>query len=371
MSITLSQYKDRDRVLLVEKGRLHNAVSFSRASTATYFNGVGVLVTATTNVPRFAYDILGNYLGLHVEEARTNRALRSRDMTNATWVKSNITPAQTATGLDGVSNSATQLTATAANSTSLQTITDATSRARAVSFDIKRVSGSGNVDITADNGTTWTTCTGLSTSLFTRYTVLVTNANPIIGIRIVASGDVIIVDYAQCEDGASATSRIGTTTATVTRIGDVCKVTTLSNIRFNAAEGSFVCKAVQGTWAASPQTYFSLYGVAGTRIQVRRETKTTVNLALIFDASVVQSSFSQTAGDNGLSVKMAMGYKLNDIVGSANGLAVSTDTSATIPTVTTLEIGSFTGGNTTNGYIEYLAYYPKKRPNVEFSSLSV
>lgn len=369
--IHLEATRNKDRVLIVEKGKFHPSVSFSRGSPATMFNSAGVLVTVTNNTPRFAYDVNGVYLGLLIEESRTNRALRSRDMTNATWVKSNMTTAQTATGLDAITNSCTQITATAANATVLQTITDATSRARATSFDIKRVTGVGNIDITTDNGTTWTTCAGLSNSTFTRYTVFVTNTDPVIGVRIVTSGDVVIVDYAQCEDGVFATSRIATTTAAVARPTDIPKITNLTGIRFNASEGSLYCEVVQGFYGTAQQTYFALTdGTGNNRIQIRRESKTTVNVGLIITGGVGQSSIVQTAGDDGLVVKMAMRYKLNDIAGSANGMSVSTDTAATIPTITQLEVGCFTSGALLNGHIKFLAYYPKGLPNVEYPRLS-
>jgi hypothetical protein len=79
-----------------------------------------------------------------VEEARTNLCLYSDDFTNAAWVKSNLTAAKTATGPDGVTNSASTLTATAANATAQQAITSA-SAARITSMFVKRRTGTGAV----------------------------------------------------------------------------------------------------------------------------------------------------------------------------------------------------------------------------------
>jgi hypothetical protein len=81
-----------------------------------------------------------------VEEARTNLCLYSDDFTNAAWVKSNLTAAKTATGPDGVANSASTLTATAANATAQQDITSA-SAARITSMFVKRRTGTGAVTL--------------------------------------------------------------------------------------------------------------------------------------------------------------------------------------------------------------------------------
>ena len=62
-------------------------------------------------------------LGIWVEQSRTNSVLWSRDLTNAVWVKTNITAVKTVTGLDNLANSASNITATATNATILQPIT--------------------------------------------------------------------------------------------------------------------------------------------------------------------------------------------------------------------------------------------------------
>ena len=66
------------------------AITFTRPSSATYFDADGVLQTAANDVARFDHDpVNGNSRGLLIEEARTNLVLRSEEFDNAYWLKSN------------------------------------------------------------------------------------------------------------------------------------------------------------------------------------------------------------------------------------------------------------------------------------------
>ena len=79
---------------IVNSGVLDPRVSFSRASTGTYFDKYGVMRTAAAGVPRIDYDpVTGSCNGLLVEESRTNVLLNSDTLTNqsVTISASNIT----------------------------------------------------------------------------------------------------------------------------------------------------------------------------------------------------------------------------------------------------------------------------------------
>ena len=149
--------------------------------------------------------------------------LHNRDLTNAAWVKTNVTTVKDQTGIGAVTSSASRITASAGNGTCLQTITLASS-ARFQTAYVKRLVGSGVVEMTTDNGATWTAVT--VTAGWTRVSIPTqTLANPVVGFRIVTSGDSIAVDFVQNENGVFATSAIWTTTAAVTRAADVATMT--------------------------------------------------------------------------------------------------------------------------------------------------
>lgn len=197
-----------------------NYLSISRASTAWSFNSGGVLQS-------FANDTLRiTDLGLLIELNKTNVVLWNRDLTNAAWTKTNVTATLNQTGVDGTANSATSLTSSAANGTCLQSITLA-SGSRFQSAYVKRLSGSGTINMTMDNGVTWTAIT--PTTNWSQMTIpSQTLANPTVGFRIVTSGDSIAVDVVQNEEGTFVTSPILTTTASVARAFDTVTATTSS-----------------------------------------------------------------------------------------------------------------------------------------------
>jgi hypothetical protein len=155
--------------------------------------------------------------GLLIEESRANRILWCRDASQSNWTKTNVTAAKDQTGIDGVANAASSLTATADNGTCIQTITLA-SGSRTASVYLKRITGTGNVQVSLD-GSTWSTV-DLSSTEWRRIVLSGTVTNPVVGIRLATNGDAVAMDFAQVEDGAFATTPILTTTASATRAVD-------------------------------------------------------------------------------------------------------------------------------------------------------
>ena len=134
---------------------------------------------------------------------RSNLALWCRDLTNAAWAKTTTTAAKTATGIDSVANAATRLTATGGNATTLQTVSSANNRV--FSAFVKGVTITGNIQMTTDGATGYTTLNPAPTvGQWRQYTVTKeTITNPVCGFRIVNNGDIIEVDYCQEETADS------------------------------------------------------------------------------------------------------------------------------------------------------------------------
>jgi len=170
--------------------------AFARVGTATYFDGDGVLQTAAENVPR-----THPTEGLTLEPAGTNILLWCRDFTDVAWDKTNITAAKTQTGIDGVITSASSLTASANDGTCLQTLVSLIDDHDFAVY-VKRLTGTGDVFITDDNGGNYTDITAsLSTTAWYRADITRSQANPIVGFKIATDTDAIAVDFAQVEKG--------------------------------------------------------------------------------------------------------------------------------------------------------------------------
>jgi hypothetical protein len=344
------------RVATVDTASTPNSLLTYTSPSAKWIRTVaGVLETASTI--RTDHDASNNPLGIRVEEARTNLCLYSDDFTNAAWTKSNMTTAYTSTGPDGVGNSATRLTASAGNATALQAITSG-SADRITSCYIKRITGTGNIDLTQDNGSTWTTVT--TTGSWTRVEIAAaTAANPTVGIRIVTSGDAVDVAFFDHEVGSFTTSPIRTTSATVTRAADNIKLLN-SAYPYNATVG-YVLAAYRKrfTGAVNDATWSISDGTNGYRFVLRNDGTNPVfyivdgyGLVAGIDAGTVVADTDH---------KAAAAWAANDVAISFDGGAAGTDTSATMPATTQMSIGSESGGaEFLNGHILYIKYVPRR-----------
>jgi hypothetical protein len=170
------------RTITAEKPHLHLGVQsmdyFENTGTSLR---VGVAVDYSRGGPRILIEPIGAYVSRH-----------SNDLTQSNWVKDGITPAFTATGPDRALCST--LTATTANGTCLQT-TPANANQVASAF-IKRRTGTGTIEFTADNGATWTDVTALINSDEYTRVWLTATSNSAFGFRVGTSGDEIDVAYA-------------------------------------------------------------------------------------------------------------------------------------------------------------------------------
>ncbi len=325
--------------------RVNSVVYYADCAQATLSSSALKVTTTTTTaqyLPHFdipvEFNADGTVKALRREEARTNLALYSNDLTNAAWTKSNMSTAKTATGADGASNSATTCTATAANATVLQAITSASS-ARITSAYIKRRAGSGNIDMTQDNGSTWTTVS--VTSAWTRLNIAsVTSTNPTVGLRIVTSGDAVDVMYFQHEAAATVSSPIVTGSAAVSRAVDVIEC---SNRVFGWTDATLTAytKATLQSIAATQRLIAIDDGTANETHQLSIVASTGVYNSTTVDGGVTQANASTgNAVTAGTAFKAATSIKVNDLAAGLNNGTLVADTSITMPTVHTIRFGA-------------------------------
>ena len=362
------------------KGEGLGRFAITRATAAWALGPSGLYQQVPSGAPAYEWSAAGALLGLRREPARTNRALWNRDLTNAAWTKTNATAAKDQIGVDGTAAAASSLLATAGNATCLQAVTH-TSTLRTLSVFIKRLVGTGGVEITLDNGGSWTAVTSsINSATWSRVALTATLANPTFGFRLVTNGDKIAVDFVQTEDGHCMTSPIATTTVAVARNVDALLLSsTAFSEAWAAGEGTLLVAFSMPL--APPASSFPIVlsandGTANERVTVSiTETSGAINLGLT-DGGVVQATcaIASLAAYTGAPMRYAGAWRANDVRSAGQTGTFSTqDTAATLPTVTQLQLGDQAGGSAPVTPIHYrsLSYWPRRLPDQQLRSLAM
>lgn len=373
-----------DKTLTARKGP---TPVFIRASAATFVGSNGLIQSAAINVARFDHDpITLTCKGLLIEEQRQNLFVRSEDFSTS-WVTTDATLSINAIISPDGNTTADKLIVNsgATNGRTAQTFTLTGSHTMSIFAKAGEWSwvflapigpGSG-VWFNLSNGTIGTqssgftgaitsfgngwyrcavTCTGAGASTTSR--IVSTNANSALSTGDGTSG--IFIWGAQLEAGAFPTSYIPTTTGPVTRSADVCSITgSAFNGFYNQTEGTMIIHGdsagVNGSrWCAtSPARAFELLG------------KTNLSY---FESS---GGSINAIGAITLPTKFGLACKLNDFQGVRNGVLGGADIIATMPSPTTLNIGTLLGvSDWLNGCIISMRYYRKRLPNAKLQTLT-
>lgn len=334
----------------------------TRAQVGWYFDANGILVQAAINTIRIGYDpITRAPLGILCEATRSNRALWCRDLTNAVWTASNVTAAKDQIGLDGIANSASSILATGAGGTVLQAITAGSGAVYQSAF-VKRLVGTGTLEMTTDNGSTWTAVTPTGTGWNVAEIPTQTLANPTVGFRIGTSGDKFAVDLVQNENGAVRSSPILTTTALVSRGLDLHTVA-LTAFPFSATVGTIYVEGISYGLNTEQRTWFQISDATNNERFISTLSTVGGGQFLIVDGGVNQSNvLPGTAVVGQLHRFMATwnGAGAGSAQASLDGVLGTPDAALTLPTVTTLTLGAgLSGAFPFQGTIGQFIYVPR------------
>lgn len=355
-------------------GTLDPRLTFTRASTGWYFGTDGLLKSAANDVPRFGTGGPGNtsIIGLLIEEARTNYCTYSDDLTQ--WTASTMTVTKDQADLAGNANSCCTLTATAGNATvTLGAL--ANSGTGRVSLYLQRVSGSGSIQVSTNGGTGYTT-QAITTTL-TRYNFSCTTGATII-IRIVTSGNSIIVKQVQCEttSGSDPSSPIPTNGVAVTRAIDVCADTNWSVYHNNTA-GTLQVECQRLNSNSASVSYVVSIDKGATTSNISCTQSSTLPAAAITNTTTYNANgvLALAAGVTG---KIAVSYITAASRAYYNGTELLTSTqfdavpatdisNATVVTgMTVLRVGNrFAGDRCYNGFIRTINYYSGDLPQMQ------
>ena len=388
-------------------------ITFTRASTGSYFDSAGTLQSAAINSPRLDYNpsTLAAQ-GLLIEEQRTN-SIRNNTMVGAVAGTPGTLPTNWITLGAGIGTLTQQIVGTGASNGIAYIDIRISGTTSTISFGISFES---NTQISAASGQNWTSSiylariggstsnltvsqrvlerniagggvantttnitSGLGTSLsrffVTRTLTDATTAFVTTDALLEFSSGVAIditlrIGLPQLEQGAFATSVIPTTTAAVTRSADVASVNTMSPW-YNATEGT-------------------LYAEVG----YQQNNPTAAQMAASFNSTANNrwtAAFTQTSGQ-GIMLRNTSGAGLLQtstanaaIVGATNKIALAISTGASIvlnggtaatnasyaaPTVTQLQLGNQLAGGYLNGYLRRITYYPRRLTDAELQIIT-
>ena len=322
---------------------------------------------AITNSNASYADAKGPF-GYLSEPTETNYLRYSRNMTQTGyWTAVNVTTALTQTGIDGLANSASLLTASSAAGTVLQTVTQ-TSQSATYTAYVKRVTGTGTITI-QQGATTLDITSSINSSTWTRVALNASVLNPVVGFIIATSGDAIAVDYNQLEIFAGYTMPILTTTATASRSGDSLGPTGVSKGR----QGSFTLEYTpEETITAGTTSSYGENGIIGFGTSFRNFELYNGYLAMYADASLARVSspaWSPVTANTVYYLGSSWSYPKNTMKNFLNGTAGTGGTTYS-ETGTTLYIGSNTGSTPSLGSIRNLTVYTKNLPDSVMQTLT-
>ena len=390
-------------------GQLDPRITFTRASTGTYFDSAGVMQAAAINAPRCDYDPATRVLrGLLIEEARTNSVTQSGDFTNIAWVKgASATLAAGVPGTNGPTTGSGLISANATIGFLAQAYTAAAGTAITMSCFVK--AGSLSSALLLMPATWWADATnrigtydlaaGIVSSVTGAgatgtiqpagngwYRISMTATPGVAGTtspqfaRAAANGNGVAIQHyafgAQLEAGAFATSYVPTAGAAVTRAVDLCSMPT--GPWFNAAAGSLAVEAyappvganavLNCAWAALDD------GTANNMMELRSQTAFADFRLLSFVGNV--NSGASVSGNTMVANAIFKGAGTYTITPassriSMNGAAPPASTVTALPsaTMTTLRIGP-SRGNAPNNAVRRVAYHARVLTDAEMQSIT-
>lgn len=347
-------------------------LTVTRATTARRVNSAGLIESVAVNVPRLDY-LNSTCPSILVEPQRTNVQTYSEDFSNAIYIKIGSTVTtnaivapdgnttadklveDTSTGLHVID--ILQPPVTLADYT-VSVFVKAAGRTKFQISEIFSVGGNITFDLTAVTATstapakngkienygngwykcsaTWPNLTGVNTQIL--FTILndagasTYTGNGTSGLYLWGS---------QIELGSYSTSYIPTVASSVTRNADVISKTGISSL-IGQTEGTLYTeiKVNKLIGAASRYILHVSDGTANNRIYIAFSgADSNVLRARIFSGGTLQCSINSSALTSTGTYKLAMAYKNNDIVFYINGIQIGTDTSATIPTCSKVDLG--------------------------------
>jgi hypothetical protein len=378
-----------------------------RAGTKWVLNSSGVLSEVANNVPAFEFNANGTYRGLLVEPAGTNLCLRSEDL-GTTWAfadaTSSLNSASSPNGavtadsiIDNTTNTfhgvAQNFTVTSGISYTISAFFKAntltwvrlaqnssaggSTQVNAwynIATGVVGTVGAGGTARIENYGNGWYRCSLTVTTTGTSFQYAIRTATADNQTTYAGTEQSLLFWGAQLETGSVATSYIPTVASTANRVADSVTLTGASSLIGQSA-GTLYIEFERGSYAsATTQRIFSVSdNTTGNRISLIVASTTSFGQLLVNTATVNQANITRSVATSGIN-KFAVAYALNDIDFYVNGSSVGTDTLATIPATSQVNLGineqATTGTENFLGWIRSVALFPTRLANATLETLT-
>jgi hypothetical protein len=382
---------------------LDDRITFTRASTATYFDADGVLQSAAVDTARFDHHpVTGARRGLLVEGAGTNLILQSQNFATS-WTAGNAqvvpnvetAPDGTTTadllienGTAAVAHNVAQAVTISAGATVSGSVflkPAGRHRARVYAFG---ASGSLYVDVNLSTGATGTaTATGVYSAATVRLLrlrngwfrvavsgVTATDTSITFAVYMLSGAGAATYDGdtlsgmllwgAQLEASSFPTSYMPTTSAAASRSADVATVSGSSFTSWFVPGPGTIEADGEFAHLGAFETVLSINDGTGNNTFLLRKHGSTNDLNFdVVTGGVVQASLSNTLGAVGR-FGVAAAWAGKDFASSVNGRTSVTAAAGSLPVVTQMTIGQqAASGNPLNSHLRSIAYRPRRVEN--------
>jgi len=373
-------------------------ITFTRGSGGSYVGADGLIKYAGVNEPRFDHDPeTGESLGLLIEESRGNLVTDNNTYTLAT--RANITIDNSITspdGKNGVQKVQSTITSgdffsrsnsivNSSGSTQNYTWSVFVKQGNLLTPTVRVQFGLINTAVLSYNFNT-DTINNFSTVSFGRTlypngwvklygTTSITNGSTFNIIVVVPSaenaGGINAYFYqwgAQLEVGSFPTSYIPTQASTRTRAADNASITGKNFSSFYRQDEGTAFVNSSSPLSDLGVSFYLSETVLSDNIGIRGVPGNNVLQFLVFKNGIVQFLSPPPIRPT---FKGCIGYKVNDTVGSFNGILSNTDNTVLLPSPISLQLGRVSNGSRyLNGHISRFTYYPKRLPNSQLQALT-
>ena len=386
-------------------------LTFTRASSATRVNSEGEIEVVGSGVPRLDYS-QGSCPALLLEPQRTNTILRSQDLSNASWTKTNVTITQNAitSPIESfnsdviVENSGTNTVFGFHAASRPSGLTIGTTYS--VSFFAKKITrdwcyfddfnafqtprvlvffnlangtvGTSQIGVLnpkmENYGTGWYRCSFqfVASATLIDYRIASATSDNTVSYSGTIGQESISVTACQFEAGSYATTYIPTTSATVTRLADSCSKTGISSL-IGQTEGTVFVEFSTNNLETYTRRLFSLSdGTNPNQINLQIQSNSTTFTFAVIVGGVAQAVISTSTNFYTLGnlIKIAVAYKENDFAFYANGNQIGVDTLGSVPTCSDFKFSDPSNSSQFIGGINQAVLFPTRLTNTQLAELT-